>query len=118
MADINSAEISLTKFDLGHDAIVTDAAVESDFLAIITHTTDGFRLHAIKLDVSKFEAEYLYSEPFERGEVTCFGLHRLSGKTYAVACLWWEHAVILDFYCVTDRRRAHTFSLKDRKCFS
>lgn len=118
MLTLNSAEKHLTEFNLGHDAVVTDAAVEGNDLVIITHTTEGFQLHAIKLDILKFEAEFLYSEPFTEGEVTCFSLHQLSGKTHAVACLWWEKAVYLDFYCVTDRRRAGTISLKDREWIS
>lgn len=111
----HSNRISFAQLGL-EDAAVTDATIKGNALAIASHTGGIFQLHAIKLDVLKLQAEYLYSESFTNGEVTSFDICRLEGKVYAVACLWWEKSVCLDFFCLTDRERVRTISLEDRKC--
>lgn len=114
MLTLDSARFSFTQLGLG-DAVVTEATIEGNALAIASHTAGGFQLHAIKLDVLNLHAEYLYSESFTEGEVTSFGICQFGSKVYAVACLWWDKAVYLDFYCLTDRERVKTISLQDRK---
>lgn len=72
-------------------------------------------MHVVKLDILSLQAKYLYSESFTNGEVTSFHLFQLAGKIHAVACLWWDKAVYLDFYSITDQERVKTISLQERK---
>lgn len=103
----SSTRFYFEEFGLG-DAIATDAFTTDNALVIISHTDLEFHLHAIKLDIPNLGAEYLYSEPFPKGEVTSFSLSRRADRIYAVACVQVEKAIYLDFHCINDRRHVGT----------
>lgn len=110
-----SAQFAFSSMGLG-DAVVTDAALQGNMLAVISHTSSGFQLHVMKLNVMDFQAYTLYNEPIIEGDVTAFTLCRLGGKEYAVICLWLDEGVHLAFYCITDGQHIKTTPLQECEC--
>ncbi|KAK7743196.1 hypothetical protein SLS53_004281 [Cytospora paraplurivora] len=92
-------------------AVVTDATLEGDLLAVTSHTDKDSDVHIIKLDVHSLQAAYLYKERL-KGEVACLSLCRIGGKMHVVAGLWWNKAVYLDFCCISDRKRVKSFTIR------
>lgn len=108
----SSTQFYFDELGLG-DAIATDAFITDNALVIISHTDLDFHLHAIKLDIPHLGAEYLYSEPFPKGEVTSFSLSRRADRIFAVACVQVEKAIYLDFHCINDRRHVGTIPIPE-----
>lgn len=110
----NRSQFSFASLGL-ENAVVTDAALARDFLAVISHTGSKFQLHVIKLNIETLQVELLYTIPFNQGEVTAFSLCEIAEKIYAVTCLALGKAVFLDVYCITHQERITSVSLNDCK---
>lgn len=95
-------------------AAVTDATIQGNILAVTSHAENVFELHTILLDGPTLEAQCLHREAF-KGEVTCLGLCNIAGKPYAVASLWWNSAIYLDFYSIQDKEHVKTIPIQSRK---
>lgn len=112
--DLNSSRFTFASIGLGN-AVVTDAKLCENTLVVTTHTADGFQLYIIRLDIRGCQVGQIHSQPFNDGEVTSLYLWQRSDILYAVACLWRDKAVYLDFHCVTDRFPVKSIPLQDRK---
>ncbi|KAF3768013.1 hypothetical protein M406DRAFT_254924 [Cryphonectria parasitica EP155] len=95
------------------NANVSDATLEGDVLAVISHTGSSFQLHTIKLNARDLQAQHHYTTDFPEAEVTSFSLCTLSGQIYAAACLCLDKAVHLEFYSITGQKRIGTVSLEE-----
>ncbi|KUI63102.1 hypothetical protein VP1G_10219 [Cytospora mali] len=97
-----STQFAFSALGVG-DAVVTDATLKDDLLAVTSHTDSDSNIHIIKLDVQNLQAAYLYKEELN-GEVACLSLCSIGGKMHVVAGLWWNNAVYLDFWCIPERK--------------
>lgn len=97
-----------------HEAVVTDATIQGNMLAVTSHVSNIFELHTVLLDGSNLEAHHLHRETLE-GEVTSLGLCNIGGRAHAVACLWRNNAVYLDFYSIQDKAHVRTISMQSRE---
>lgn len=102
--------ISFASLGLG-SAVVTDASLEDDILAVTAHTDNAFQLHFIKLNPTDQEAQYMYSEAISYGEVTALSLYTMAGKIHAVACSNLGNAVLIERFCITNQTRDETIPL-------
>lgn len=105
-----STQVSFATLGIGY-AVVTDATLEGDLLAVTSHTDNESDVHMIKLDLQSLQAEYLFKEQLN-GEVACLSLCRIGAKMHIVAGLWWNNAVYLDFWCVPDRKHVKMVTIR------
>lgn len=87
---------------------------------VTTHTEAGYQLHVIQLDIRDYRAytaRLIRTQPFDSGEVTALGLweHPGQGTVYAVACLWRDKAVYIEFHSLTSDLSVETLAVHDRK---
>lgn len=97
--------------------MVTDAKLYEDALVVTTHTDDGFQLYTVQLDIRGCRIKQVQSQSFNDGEITSLSLWQKAGALYAIACLWRDKAVHLEFYRVTDRSPVRSVALQDRKSY-
>lgn len=97
--------------------MITDAMLWRDALVVTRHTEAGCRLHVIQLNIREHIAKGLRTQTFDSGEVTALGLWQPPGQAavYAVACLWRDSAVYLEFHSVTSDLPIETLAVHDRK---
>lgn len=114
MTDLDSSRFTFASIGLG-SAVVTDAKLYEDALAVTTHTEDGFQLYIVQLDIRGRQVKQVQTQAFHNGEVTSLSLWHRSGALYAVACLWRDKAVHLDFHCITSSLPVKSIALQDRK---
>lgn len=114
MTDVNSYRFTFASIGLGN-AVVKDAKLFENALVVTTHTEDGFQLYIMELDIRGCKVKHVCQQPFSDGEVTSLSLWQRSGVLYAVACVWRDKTVYLDFHCVTDRVFVKSIPFQDRK---
>lgn len=97
--------------------MVTDAKLYEDALVVTTHTDDGFQLYTVQLDIHGCRIKQVQSQSFNDGEVTSLSLWQQAGVLHAVACLWRDKAIHLEFHRVTERSPVKSVALQDRKLY-
>lgn len=117
LTDLNSSRFTFASIGLG-SAVVTDAKLYEDALVVTTHTDGGFQLYVVQLDIRGCRIKQVQSQSFNDGEVTSFSLWEKGGALYAVASLWRDKAVQLEFHHVTERSPVRSVAVQDRKLHS
>lgn len=113
--ELYSAQITFATLGFEH-AVVTDATLKDDLLAVTSHTDNVSDVHIIRIDVQNMQAEYLFKKNLN-GEVACLSLCRIGGEMHVVAGLWWNNTVYLDFWCIPNGRHVKMVTIRSCKYF-